>query len=114
MSVHFKALKRLVESKGYSRIIIPSQFQVTLQLPTNESNNNTSTSGNGNGSGMLGVQKQNFRTHNPYPLELVYINCFEEKVNVMNSLQKPKKVNLFASNFNVISWLINFIYTLLY
>lgn len=37
---------------------------------------------------------QNFRAHNPYPLELVYISCFEDNVVVMNSLQKPKKVTI--------------------
>lgn len=92
LSICSKPLKRLVESKDFSRLIIPCQFQVTLQLPTNESCNNA-FSGSGSASNMLGVQSQNFRTHNPYPLELVYINCFEDSILVMNSLQKPKKVN---------------------
>ncbi len=91
LSQCFKPLKRLVESKDFSRLIIPSQFQVTLQLPSNESTGNNISSFTG-GMG-LSAQSQNFRTHHPYPLELVYINCFEDNVIVMNSLQKPKKVN---------------------
>jgi serine/threonine-protein kinase ATR len=89
----FKPLKRLVESKDFSRLLIPSQFQVTLQLPSNETTNNPSSQ-NGVSTSMLGVQSQNFRTHNPYPLELVYISCFEDNIAVMNSLQKPKKVTI--------------------
>ena len=92
LSQCFKPLKRLVESKDFSRLIIPSQFQVTLQLPNNETGNNTSS--NSFCLSLMGNQSQNFRTHNPYPLELVYINCFEDNVIVMNSLQKPKKVKL--------------------
>lgn len=89
----FKPLKRLVESKDFSRLLVPSQFQVTLQLPSNESSNNNFSESSASGS-MLGAQSQNFRTHNPYPLELVYIKCFEDNVLVMNSLQKPKKVTI--------------------
>jgi serine/threonine-protein kinase ATR len=105
LSVCFKPLKRLVESKDFSKLIIPSQFQVTLQLPSNESNttNNNNTNSNNNSStcsssSMLCGQNQNFRTHNPYPLELVYISCFEDNVLVMNSLQKPKKVTIRGSD----------------
>jgi serine/threonine-protein kinase ATR len=94
----FKPLKRLVESNNFSKIIIPSQFQITLQLPSNESSANNSFSSinnsNNNSSNILNPQLQNFRSHNPYPLELVYINCFEDNVLVMNSLQKPKKVTI--------------------
>ena len=95
----FKPLKRLVESKDFSKLLIPSQFQVTLQLPSNESGNNQSSGGSNSsnsssGGGLLAAQNQNFRTHNPYPLELVYINCFEDNVLVMNSLQKPKKITI--------------------
>lgn len=56
-------------------------------MPSNESGNNLTTSNANN-------QNQNFRGHNPYPLELVYISCFEDNVVVMNSLQKPKKVTI--------------------
>ena len=69
-------------------------LKVTLQLPSNESRANsvlTSTSHNNNSTT---TPNQSFRTHNPYPLELVYVKCFEDNVIVMNSLQKPKKVTI--------------------
>jgi serine/threonine-protein kinase ATR len=98
LSVCFKPLKRLVESKDFSKLIIPSQFQVNLQLPSNESGNNNSSASSTASSSMLCGQNQNFRSHNPYPLELVYISCFEDNVLVMNSLQKPKKVTIRGSD----------------
>ncbi len=94
LSICAKPLKRLVESKDFSRLIIPCQFQVTLQLPSNESCGSSSILGGSGSNNMLGAQSQNFRTHNPYPLELVYISCFEDSILVMNSLQKPKKVTI--------------------
>ncbi|CAF0950646.1 unnamed protein product [Brachionus calyciflorus] len=92
----FRPLKKIVESKDFSRLLIPSQFQVTLQLPSNENNTNSSTNSNLN---------QNFRTHNPYPLELVYISNFEDNVLVMNSLQKPKKVTIRGTDGKLYSFL---------
>ena len=94
LASYFRPLKKLVESRDFSKILIPSQFQVTLQLPSNDSggmNNLTNSSSLGVGGNN---QNQNFRTHNPYPLELVYISCFEDNIQVMSSLQKPKKVTI--------------------
>lgn len=88
LSSSFRPLKKIVESRDFSPLLIPAQFQVTLQLPSNESGNNLTSSNSGSN------QNQNFRSHNPYPLELVYITCFEDNVLVMNSLQKPKKVTI--------------------
>lgn len=67
-----------------------------MQLPTNESGNNLTSGGTGSGgAGSLSSgNNQNFRSHNPYPLDLVYINCFEDNLVVMSSLQKPKKVTI--------------------
>lgn len=90
LSTHFKSIKRLVEARDFSRLLIPSQFQITLQLPSNETSSaNQSNSNTGPNSSNL----QSFRSHNPYPLDLVYISCFEENVQVMSSLQKPKRVS---------------------
>jgi serine/threonine-protein kinase ATR len=93
-----KSLKRLVESRDFSRLLIPSQFQVTLQLPSSESSSSGLSQAGGvgvvSGGGAGGGNVQNFRSHNPYPSELVYINNFEDNVLVMNSLQKPKKVTI--------------------
>jgi serine/threonine-protein kinase ATR len=100
MSTCFKPLKRLVESNNFSRILIPSQFQCTLQLPTTASGSQsnaqfTSTT----------TTHTTFRNHNPYPLELVYIHCFEDLVSVMNSLQKPKKVTIRGTDGKLYSFL---------
>jgi serine/threonine-protein kinase ATR len=92
LSTCFKPLKRLVESSNFSEVLVPSQFQVTLQLPSSESRNNSVHVALGSHSSSSGTTpNQTFRTHNPYPLELVYIKQFEDNVLVMNSLQKPKK-----------------------
>jgi serine/threonine-protein kinase ATR len=98
LSNSFKPLKRLVESKDFSRILIPSQFQITLQLPT--SNSSSSVLNNNNLNSL-----QNFRSHNPYPLELIYINGFEENVLVMNSLQKPKRISIRGTDGKIYSFL---------
>lgn len=87
----FRPLKKIVESRDFSRLLIPSQFQITLQLPTNENNSNLSSNP--------------YRTHNPYPLELVYIGNFEDNVIVMNSLQKPKKVTIRGTDGKLYSFL---------
>ena len=89
----FRPLKKIVESRDFSRLLIPSQFQITLQLPTNENNSN------------LPSNQNPYRTHNPYPLELVYICNFEDNVIVMNSLQKPKKVTIRGTDGKLYSFL---------
>ena len=105
LSSCFKPLKRLVESRDFSRLLIPSQFQVTLQLPSNESGNNAMFSSSGS-SLTNGGNQNSFRTHNPYPLELVYISCFEDNVSVMNSLQKPKKVTIRGTDGKLYGFLV--------
>jgi serine/threonine-protein kinase ATR len=97
----FKPLKRLVESSNFSRILIPSQFQCTLQLPTSVGGTQQTSSFTSNPTNTTNT----FRNHNPYPLELVYINCFEDKVSVMNSLQKPKKVTIRGTDGKLYSFL---------
>ena len=101
----FKSLKRLVESKDFSRLLIPSQFQVTLQLPNNETSSSFSSATANSSSNLNNNSLQNFRSHNPYPLDLIYISCFEENVLVMNSLQKPKKVSIRGTDGKVYSFL---------
>lgn len=99
----FKPLKRLVESKDFSPLLIPSQFQITLQLPT--SGNSSSTSQSSSLPSSNNSQLTTYRTHNPYPLDLVYIYCFEDTVSVMNSLQKPKKVTIRGTDGKMYSFL---------
>jgi serine/threonine-protein kinase ATR len=101
LSSCFKPLKRLVESKDFSRILIPSQFQCTLQLPSMPTTNTTNT----NTTASTAQPQQVYRSHNPYPLELVYIHCFEDSVSVMNSLQKPKKVTIRGTDGKLYSFL---------
>jgi len=107
----FKPLKRLVESKDFSRILIPSQFQITLQLPSSSGNNNSTSQLSsvsavaGASIANQGASNQSYRTHNPYPIDLVYIYAFEDNVSVMNSLQKPKKVTIRGTDGKMYSFL---------
>uniref|UniRef100_A0A4W3HDU3 Serine/threonine-protein kinase ATR n=1 Tax=Callorhinchus milii TaxID=7868 RepID=A0A4W3HDU3_CALMI len=73
MSVHFKMLKRLVEEPTFSEILIPLQSVMTPTLP--------STPGT-------------HAKHDPFPGHWAYIAGFDDKVEILASLQKPKKINL--------------------
>ncbi|KAJ0062993.1 hypothetical protein NL108_010267 [Boleophthalmus pectinirostris] len=77
ISVHFKQLKRLVEEPTFSQILIPLQSVLIPTLP--------STSGaNPN--------------HDPFPGHWAYLNGFEDSVEILASLQKPKKISLRGSD----------------
>ncbi|KAM8736458.1 serine/threonine-protein kinase ATR isoform 1-T1 [Acanthopagrus schlegelii] len=77
MSVHFKQLKRLVEEPTFSQILIPLQSVLIPTLP--------STSG---------ANTQ----HDAFPGHWAYLDGFEDIVEILASLQKPKKISLKGSD----------------
>jgi len=44
------------------------------------------------------VEKERFQRHSPYPNSLVTIAEFEDTVEVMKSMQKPKKIKIKGSD----------------
>ncbi|XP_077477545.1 serine/threonine-protein kinase ATR [Stigmatopora argus] len=78
MSVHFKMLKNLVEEPTFSQILIPLQSVLIPTLP------------------CTGVA--NTDTHDAFPGHWAYLACFENQVEILNSLQKPKKISLMGSD----------------
>ncbi|KAM4771138.1 serine/threonine-protein kinase ATR [Rhinophrynus dorsalis] len=79
MSVHFKLLKKLVEEATFSEILIPLQSVMIPTLP--------STAG-----------KRDHADHDPFPGHWAYISGFDDTVEILASLQKPKKISLKGSD----------------
>ncbi|KAJ8409535.1 hypothetical protein AAFF_G00229360 [Aldrovandia affinis] len=77
MSVHFKMLKRLVEEPTFSQILIPLQSVLIPTLPS---------TGGANPS------------HDAFPGHWVYLAGFDDTVEILPSLQKPKKIALKGSD----------------
>uniref|UniRef100_UPI00358FE87A LOW QUALITY PROTEIN: serine/threonine-protein kinase ATR n=1 Tax=Myxine glutinosa TaxID=7769 RepID=UPI00358FE87A len=77
MSRDFGTLKHLVESSSFSPVLIPLQRCMTPNLPSSP------------GSHL---------DHDPFPRNLVYIQGFKDLVEVINSMQKPKKFTLLGSD----------------
>ncbi|XP_045917946.1 serine/threonine-protein kinase ATR isoform X1 [Micropterus dolomieu] len=77
MSVHFKQLKRLVEEPTFSQILIPLQSVLIPTLPS---------------TGGANTQ------HDAFPGHWAYLDCFEDNVEILASLQKPKKISLKGSD----------------
>nr|XP_033814332.1 serine/threonine-protein kinase ATR isoform X1 [Geotrypetes seraphini] len=77
MSVHFKVLKRLVEEATFSEILIPLQSVMIPTLPS-----------------MPGSHSH----HDPFPGHWAYIASFDDTVEILASLQKPKKISLKGSD----------------
>ncbi|XP_075058037.1 serine/threonine-protein kinase ATR [Mixophyes fleayi] len=75
MSVHFRLLKKLVEEPTFSEILIPLQSVMIPTLP--------STAGN-----------RDHADHDPFPGHWAYIAGFDDVVEILPSLQKPKKITL--------------------
>ncbi|KAM6960680.1 serine/threonine-protein kinase ATR [Aplochiton taeniatus] len=75
MAVHFKQLKRLVEEPSFSQILIPLQAVLIPTLP--------STGG---------------AKHDAFPGHWVYLAGFDDTVEILASLQKPKKISLKGSD----------------
>ncbi|RUS83841.1 hypothetical protein EGW08_008382 [Elysia chlorotica] len=75
----FKPLKRLLDDSKFSRILLPLQSAVTVKLPATLS------------EGM---------EHNPFPDTQVYIQGFDDTIEILHSLQKPKKITMIGSDGN--------------
>lgn len=74
---HFRTLPRLLSQSQFSRVMMPLQWMMSVTLPT-----------------TIGEPSQ----HNPFPKQPVYIVGIEDAVEVMLSLQKPKKISLRGSD----------------
>nr|XP_009857757.1 serine/threonine-protein kinase atr isoform X1 [Ciona intestinalis] len=81
INTHFKALKKLVEDPGFSEILLPLQKYMTATLPQTKNSVSTSQS-----------------KHNPFPLSVVHIVGFNDQVETLHSLQRPKKLTMRASD----------------
>uniref|UniRef100_H2ZM58 Serine/threonine-protein kinase ATR n=1 Tax=Ciona savignyi TaxID=51511 RepID=H2ZM58_CIOSA len=81
INTHFKSLKKLVEEPSFSEIMLPLQKFLTATLPQRK---NT----------VFGSQAK----HNPFPLSTVHIVGFNDQVEILSSLQRPKKVSIRASD----------------
>ncbi|XP_040283994.1 serine/threonine-protein kinase ATR isoform X1 [Bufo bufo] len=79
MSIHFRLLKKLVEEPTFSEILIPLQSVMIPTLP--------STAG-----------KRDHADHDPFPGHWAYIAGFDDVVEILASLQKPKKISLKGSD----------------
>ncbi|KAK3088453.1 hypothetical protein FSP39_019387 [Pinctada imbricata] len=105
MSQHFKPLKRLLENSNFSRILLPLTSAMTVTLPTTPGSHSD---------------------HNPFPSNQVYLHGFEDtndfipvtlendfipvtlendfipvtllQIEIMPSLQKPKKITMIGSD----------------
>nr|XP_057946886.1 serine/threonine-protein kinase ATR isoform X2 [Doryrhamphus excisus] len=77
ISVHFKQLKRLVEEPTFSQILIPLQ---SVLIPTLPSTGGANTH------------------HDAFPGHWAYLDGFEDSVEILASLQKPKKISLMGSD----------------
>uniref|UniRef100_M4A4B4 Serine/threonine-protein kinase ATR n=1 Tax=Xiphophorus maculatus TaxID=8083 RepID=M4A4B4_XIPMA len=77
MGVHFKQLKRLVEESTFSQILIPLQ---SVLIPTLPSTGGANTK------------------HDAFPGHWAYLHGFEDGVEILASLQKPKKISLKGSD----------------
>lgn len=78
LSQHFKPLKRLLDDSNFSRIIVPLQSSMTVTLPMTSTGNKAD--------------------HNPFPSGPVYISTFEDTIEILPSLQKPKKITIRGSD----------------
>ncbi|KAG8511432.1 Serine/threonine-protein kinase ATR, partial [Galemys pyrenaicus] len=77
MSTHFKMLKKLVEEATFSEILIPLQSVMIPTLPS-----------------IPGAHAN----HEPFPGHWAYIAGFDDVVEILASLQKPKKISLKGSD----------------
>ncbi|TRY93692.1 hypothetical protein DNTS_029400 [Danionella cerebrum] len=77
MSVHFKMLKKLVEEPTFSQILIPLQSVLIPTLPSTGGAN---------------------PKHDAFPGHWVYLAGFDDTVEILASLQKPKKISLKGSD----------------
>ncbi|CAM1327849.1 ATR (predicted) [Pycnogonum litorale] len=77
MNHHFRSIVRMVEDDNFSSIMLPIQSAMRVTLP--------STSGP-------------HPNHNPFPQAQVCISTILDKIDVLPSLQKPKKITIRGSD----------------
>ncbi|XP_066475341.1 serine/threonine-protein kinase ATR [Tiliqua scincoides] len=77
MRIHFKSLKKLVEEPTFSEILIPLQSVMIPTLPSVPGSHSS---------------------HDPFPGCWAYITSFGDVVEILASLQKPKKITLNGSD----------------
>ncbi|CAH1797711.1 unnamed protein product [Owenia fusiformis] len=101
ISQHFKPLQRLMDDVDFSKIIIPLQTMMNVTLPT--------TSGPHSEHDPFPIEQTMMNVtlpttsgphseHDPFPMEQVYIDGFDDTVEVLPSLQKPKKITMKGSD----------------
>ncbi|XP_033108232.1 serine/threonine-protein kinase ATR-like isoform X2 [Anneissia japonica] len=73
----FRSLKRLVDDPNFSNIIIPLQAAMNVTLPSSPGA---------------------YQHHDPFPGSQIYINGFDDVVEVLPSLMKPKKIAIKGSD----------------
>lgn len=76
----FRNLKRLVTDRNFSQIIVPLQSLMTVTLPSTQTQH---------------------KQHDPFPTTPVYISGFDDGVEVLPSLQQPKKISVQGSDGKV-------------
>ncbi|KAL4227217.1 hypothetical protein ACF0H5_012662 [Mactra antiquata] len=74
---NFRPLKRLLDDKSFTKILLPLQSSMTVTLPN-----------------MVDKRVE----YNPFPGDIIYIHGFEDTIEVLPSLQKPKKITLKGSD----------------
>ncbi|XP_050687762.1 serine/threonine-protein kinase ATR-like isoform X2 [Eriocheir sinensis] len=72
-----RGLPRLLADSSFSNIILPLQHQMAATLPSTN---------------------DDLKSHNPFPRTPVYLSSIEDKVEIMQSLQLPKKITLRGSD----------------
>ena len=77
---HFRSLPRLLGQSQFSKVMMPLQWMMSVTLST-----------------KISEPSQ----HNPFPRQPVYIVGVQDTVEVMLSLQKPKKISLRGSDGNI-------------
>uniref|UniRef100_A0A4D5RS55 Serine/threonine-protein kinase ATR n=1 Tax=Ixodes scapularis TaxID=6945 RepID=A0A4D5RS55_IXOSC len=73
-----KSLHRLLEDRNFSQILLPLQSAISVTLPSGGAS----------------------RGHDPFPQTPVHIVGINDKVEILSSLQKPKKITIKGSDGN--------------
>ncbi|XP_059175094.1 serine/threonine-protein kinase ATR-like isoform X2 [Physella acuta] len=77
LNVTFRPLKRLFEDRNLSQMLLPTQASVCVKLPA-----------------TIARDQQ----HSPFPDNPIYIQGFEDNIEVLPSLQRPKKITILGSD----------------
>ncbi|XP_075536838.1 ATR serine/threonine kinase meiotic 41 [Dermacentor variabilis] len=76
ISVHVKGFHEMLKDPGFSRILLPLQSATSVSLPTGGTP----------------------RDHKPFPQTPVHLVSINDRVDVLSSLQKPKKISVKGSD----------------